>query len=252
MDSVASSVQCDGLGRGLGLAGPPPRAVRRGYWCKAKGRPCRRARSWSVIGFTLIELLVVVALLAVILGLVYPVVLQAKRQALKASCTTNLRNLYMALQEYCNDYGGWTKAPRYLSQVERYVRDMRVMRCDADPRPTGGTRFPLIFGCPEDLPPYVPYRVSYYYIRHFEPWDGEYHWRWILRRAPRLGILACPWHGYQCRNQTTLVPFRRYCGRVLRLSVDGAILSVPGMEEGDPLAFSFCDNYTFFIAGAAR
>jgi hypothetical protein len=154
----------------------------------------------------------VVAVVGVVLGLVYPVVLQARRQSLRASCTTNLRNLYVALQAYCDDHGGWRNAPRYLSAIEPYAKDMRVMHCGADPRPTTGTRFPLIIGCPWDVPPYVRYPVSYHYIRHFEPWDGAYHWRWILARAPRLGILACPWHGYKCRNQTTLVPFGRYCG----------------------------------------
>lgn len=203
-------------------------------------------------GFSLVELLVVVAVLVVLLGLLYPVLLQAKRQPLKASCATNLRNLYVGLQAYCDDYGGWRTAPRLLSQVERYVRDMRVMHCEADPRPVTGNRFPLIFGCPYDSPPYVTYPVSYQYIRHFEPWDGDYHWRWILARAPRLGILVCQWHGYPCKNQTTLTPFRRYCGTVVRLTIDGSIVTVPGMEEGDPAAFTFCDNYTFFIAGAAR
>ncbi|GMV36082.1 MAG: hypothetical protein AMXMBFR61_05900 [Fimbriimonadales bacterium] len=174
--------------------------------------PAMRARHRWRRGFTLIELLVVVAIIAVVLGLIYPVVLQARRQSLRTSCTTNLRNLYVAFQAYCDEYGGWRNAPRYLSAIEPYAKDIRVMHCDADPRPTTGTRFPLIFGCPWDLPPYVRYPVSYYYIRHFEPWDSAYHWRWILARAARLGILACPWHGHKCRNQTTLVPFVRYCG----------------------------------------
>lgn len=57
------------------------------------------------IGFTLVELLCVIVILAVVSAIVFPVVVRARMGAKVTSAKTNLKNLWMALQLYQENYG---------------------------------------------------------------------------------------------------------------------------------------------------
>ena len=48
-------------------------------------------------GFTLIELLVVIAIIAILAAILFPVFAQAREQARKTTCTSNMRQVGMAL-----------------------------------------------------------------------------------------------------------------------------------------------------------
>jgi prepilin-type N-terminal cleavage/methylation domain-containing protein/prepilin-type processing-associated H-X9-DG protein len=63
----------------------------------------RRFRS-PKSGFTLIELLVVIAIIAILAAILFPVFAQAREQARKATCTSNLRQLTNAWLMYAQDY----------------------------------------------------------------------------------------------------------------------------------------------------
>jgi prepilin-type N-terminal cleavage/methylation domain-containing protein/prepilin-type processing-associated H-X9-DG protein len=57
--------------------------------------------------FSLIELLVVLAIIAILIGLIMPMLSGARRAAKSVQCKSNLRQLGQALVIYAGDNGGW-------------------------------------------------------------------------------------------------------------------------------------------------
>lgn len=55
-------------------------------------------------GFTLIELLVVIAIIAILAAILFPVFARAREKARQASCTSNQKQLMLALKSYVQDY----------------------------------------------------------------------------------------------------------------------------------------------------
>ena len=58
----------------------------------------------KIKGFTLIELLVVIAIIALLAAILFPVFGQAREKARQTKCTSNLKNLCMAMLMYAQDY----------------------------------------------------------------------------------------------------------------------------------------------------
>src|SRR2546423_819645 len=67
--------------------------------CSARKFPATKA-------FTLIELLVVIAIIAILAAILFPVFAQAREQARKASCASNMKQLGLAFAQYTSDYDG--------------------------------------------------------------------------------------------------------------------------------------------------
>lgn len=71
--------------------------------------------------FTLIELLVTLSIIAILAGLIVPVISKAKRRASSVHCQGNLRQLGIALRIYADDNEGRLPVIREVSPTEPFV-----------------------------------------------------------------------------------------------------------------------------------
>jgi len=102
-------------------------------------------------GFTLIELLVVIAIIAILAAILFPVFAQAREQARKTSCLSNLNQMGKAVIMYTQDYdetfpmvyGGYgsiARAAEYLLTYP-YVKNVDAWRCPSA-SPSDGAGWP--------------------------------------------------------------------------------------------------------------
>lgn len=81
-------------------------------------------------GFTLVELLTVIAIVAILVAILFPVYMLARRAGQRTVCISNLRQIGLAMRMYRDDYD---ELPPYLSKVYPYVRKRRLFVCPVDP-----------------------------------------------------------------------------------------------------------------------
>jgi prepilin-type N-terminal cleavage/methylation domain-containing protein len=105
----------------------------------------------SKAGFTLIELLVVIAIIAILAAILFPVFAQARAQARKTSCLSNMRQLGLGFIMYAQDYDetlpsipfgdcptcwpweawqgtvDWTGV--FVQGVQPYIKNKQILQC---------------------------------------------------------------------------------------------------------------------------
>src|SRR5262245_5441486 len=120
-------------------------------------------------GFTLVELLVVLAIIGVLIGLLLPAVQQVRAAAQRAQCTSNLRQLALAVHhfhdtenrfpynQFLGPYGGgWdSQAWSWLARLLPYVEQGNLAREGGIPHKTlrqsgVADRQVALFLCPSD------------------------------------------------------------------------------------------------------
>ena len=136
-------------------------------------------------GFTLMELLIVIAIIALLVGILLPVVTRAREMANRTVCLSNIRQLQLGWLAYAEEHkghfctadlsyrvpilntpefmnvnAGWIRqSPNAFtidfpnSRMWPYVHDINVYYCPNDTRPVKGTYDP-IFG------PVVSYGIN--------------------------------------------------------------------------------------------
>lgn len=174
--------------------------------------------------FTLIELLTVTAIIAVLAGILFPVLAAAKAQSKTTACASNLHQLYLGLDLYANDVGDWQHLPLSLVPAKAYV-PREVFKCpEHEP-----TRYPhgyrtklLDISSPDS---FADFPISYAYVRQIEPVDKEGFWIRLLEH-PSVGVLACPFHGSVNADFSSpaLMDLQPRKGIVNRVCVDGHLV----------------------------
>ena len=88
-------------------------------------------------GFTLIELLVVIAIIAILAAILFPVFAKSREKARQASCLSNVKQISLAVLQYCNDYderfpnvfaGSWTSGG-IMRSLDPYIQNLQIHNC---------------------------------------------------------------------------------------------------------------------------
>jgi prepilin-type N-terminal cleavage/methylation domain-containing protein len=156
-------------------------------WGRAKAAP---AATGTTAGFTLVELLVVIAIIALLAGILFPVVARARRRGHQATDISNMRQIATAIAMYRQDHAS---APLELSDmIPAYVESSDTFVSPADPvlpygwwtvfrgesRYLPGQTYVYMPGCGEDPRVAQSQAYSRFYDRTTE--------------QPGWGILCCP------------------------------------------------------------
>jgi prepilin-type N-terminal cleavage/methylation domain-containing protein len=104
-------------------------------------------------GFTMIEMLTVIAIIAILAGILFPVFATVRRNVHKATCTSNLHQIYQALKIYKDDHGTYPDAlygfatsagqnggtTQVLGLYPQYVKSNDIFHCPLSPYPLNST-----------------------------------------------------------------------------------------------------------------
>ncbi len=158
-------------------------------------------------GLSLTEILIVIVILALLAALLFPVFANSKERAKIAPCTTNLRQISVALSTYASDNND--VMPRSLAELEANQEGIRsALVCISD----------VTTGANKAETERTGNKHSYFFM----PPDPRF--RTALANADsNHGVAYCVLHGEREAVQGEYLPKRDTTGLVLRLRRDGSI-----------------------------
>lgn len=180
-------------------------------------------------GFTLAEVLVVIVIICLMAGLLLPVLRTARAHSKQTVCTSQLRQLSVALFQYREDSDGELHSLGVGGLVALgYVQDSRLILCPQDAFGGLMSKHYECLGYRFRLPQsyYTPFSVR-----------EQFLWKALLKADENPGVIACRAHGTKrltdSRDPCALI-YYAYSGTVLRLRNDGSIVTrhCPGTVSG--------------------
>ncbi|MEM7806889.1 MAG: prepilin-type N-terminal cleavage/methylation domain-containing protein [Planctomycetota bacterium] len=131
--------------------------------------------------FTLVELLVVIGIIALLVGILLPVLSTARSSGIDVVCRNNLRQIYTAQSLYAEDFGTFTDTDRtllkrykWIWQLTPYIDESTDRQTAYENRNTTGPHD--VLWCPAEPRGDVPNAHFSYGINSFiamEPWDHK-------------------------------------------------------------------------------
>jgi len=100
--------------------------------------------------FTLIELLACITLIAILCGLMAPLLALMREKGKQISCMNNMRELGLAFRLYLNDHDDFFPGgDRWPKQMQRYVLNKKIAKCPSVPEKTpDGNTIALSYSMP--------------------------------------------------------------------------------------------------------
>jgi hypothetical protein len=182
----------------------------------------------------MVELLTVIAIIAVLATLLLTALANGKKKSHRLVCTSNLRQISLALNMYLDDYP--KRPPGYESLISgKYLAAKAVLLCPEDK--TGnwggivgdglGPGQSLLYtegdepNARKSLSAQEVEPVPYSYL-HPLPWE-DWAWNVLLELGSGAGISACQLHGLG-KPDPAAPSIYDYEGLVLRARRDGAVI----------------------------
>lgn len=187
--------------------------------------------------FTLIEILVVIAIVAIIAAIIFPVFAKAKKSALATQDIEQLRQVYIGLNLYREDYE--QKYPDHLDQTAQAYVKKDILVSPADKRNPGADgKYPAdrFLNLPGETTTRLDYKISYAYLKAFEgrfPYAGL--WDFYIDN-PKWSLLSCADYLY-LSSSITVSPATEHGewtdkGMYLRIRMDGSLRKAPKSNAG--------------------
>lgn len=136
-------------------------------------------------GFTLIELLVVIAIIAILAAILFPVFAQAREQARKTACLSNVKQLNLGIQMYIQDYDenvpldmttdNKTFFDTWQDLIQPYVKNYQLVICPDSPYTDPNPNNFLYWMSYAMLPTSQSVGTGYpYFLTRTSPWFQTY------------------------------------------------------------------------------
>lgn len=81
----------------------------------------------AVFGFSLIELLIVMAVIAILVALIFPVIMGAREKARKKQAVVEAHNLALALKAYYMEFGQWPNQSQAALDTTYFTNNYQVI-----------------------------------------------------------------------------------------------------------------------------